>query len=60
MTDTEIILVCMQVVLCVIIYVIYTLQRRMTEQHEEFEKKFNKSIETLMEEIKGINDNIKR
>lgn len=56
MTDTEIILVCLQVVFCVIIYTIYRLQRRMTEQHEEFEKKFDKAVETLMKEIKGINN----
>lgn len=28
----------------------------MTEQHEEFEKKFDKAVETLMKEIKGIID----
>lgn len=49
-------IVVLLVIFCDIAYTRFKLQDIMTEEHNKLERKFDKAIETLMEEIKGIND----
>lgn len=55
-TNYKIILCCVEVLLCVMIHILYALQNKITEQHKEFEKKFDKAVSNLMKEIKSVEE----